>query len=73
MKVLVTGCAGQLGYDVLEQLAARCIPFIASDKADFDLTNREAVRGFIEMHKPTAIVHSAAYTAVDRAEEDAAK
>lgn len=72
MKVLVTGCAGQLGYDVLEQLAARSIDFVAADKAEFDLTNAEAVRGFVEMHKPTAVIHCAAYTAVDRAEEDAA-
>ena len=72
MKVLVTGCAGQLGYDVTEQLAARSIGFIATDKADFDLTNAEAVRGFIEASKPDAVIHCAAYTAVDKAEDDAA-
>lgn len=72
MKVLVTGCAGQLGYDITEQLAARSIAFVATDKADFDLTNAEAVKGFIEACKPTAVIHCAAYTAVDKAEEDAA-
>ncbi len=72
MKVLVTGCAGQLGYDVTEQLAARSIRFLAADKADFDLTNAEAVQGFIEAYRPTAVIHCAAYTAVDKAEEDAA-
>lgn len=70
MKVLVTGFAGQLGYDVAAELAKRGISFIAADKNEFDLTNKEAVKGFVGACNPDAIIHCAAYTAVDKAEED---
>ncbi|MBQ5825541.1 MAG: dTDP-4-dehydrorhamnose reductase [Clostridia bacterium] len=72
MKVLVTGFAGQLGYDVAQELAARGISCIAADKGEFDLTNTESVRGFVGACRPDVIVHCAAYTAVDKAEEDSA-
>ena len=72
MKVLVTGFAGQLGYDIAQELAARGISCIAADKGEFDLTNTESVRGFVGACRPDVIVHCAAYTAVDKAEEDSA-
>lgn len=72
MKVLITGFAGQLGYDVAAELARRGISFIATDKNEFDLTNKEAVKGFVGACKPDTIIHCAAYTAVDKAEEDSA-
>ncbi len=72
MKVLVTGAAGQLGHDVAEQLKACGIPYRAVDRADFDLTNENATVGFIEAFKPDTVIHCAAYTAVDKAEDDAA-
>ncbi|MBQ8026580.1 MAG: dTDP-4-dehydrorhamnose reductase [Clostridia bacterium] len=70
MKVLVTGFAGQLGHDVVTELAARGISCIAADKDDFDLTNEESVKGFVGACRPDAVIHCAAYTAVDKAEED---
>ncbi len=72
MKVLVTGFAGQLGYDVAAELALRGISCIAADKADFDLTNADSVNGFVGACRPDVIIHCAAYTAVDKAEEDSA-
>ncbi len=72
MKVLVTGFAGQLGYDVAAELTARGISYIAADKNDFDLTDKEAVNGFVGACRPDVIIHCAAYTAVDKAEEDSA-
>ncbi len=72
MKVLVTGFAGQLGHDVATELANRGINCIAADKADFDLTNKESVFGFVGACNPDVIIHCAAYTAVDKAEEDSA-
>ncbi len=72
MKVLVTGFAGQLGYDVAAELISRKIRCIAADKADFDLTNADSVNGFIGAYRPDVIIHCAAYTAVDKAEEDSA-
>lgn len=72
MKVLVTGFAGQLGHDVANELASRGISCVAADKDEFDLTNAESVRGFVGACRPDVIVHCAAYTAVDKAEEDCA-
>lgn len=69
-KVLVTGVNGQLGYDVVKRLAEFGIQAIGVDKDDFDLTDREQTYAFITKVAPHVIVHCAAYTAVDKAEED---
>lgn len=70
-KILVTGVAGQLGYDVVAALGKRNIEAIGVDIADFDLTDQNAVLSFVGKVQPTAIVHCAAYTAVDKAEDNA--
>ena len=70
MKVLVTGAAGQLGWDVVRQLENRGIPCRGVDQDDFDLTDADAVREYVLSYAPTVIVHCAAYTAVDRAESE---
>lgn len=70
MRVLITGCAGQLGHDVYELLKAKGENCLAADKADFDLTNADSTTGFVQAFRPDAVVHCAAYTAVDKAEED---
>ncbi len=68
MRVLVTGYAGQLGYDTVQLLQARGIECRGVDMQDFDLTDGQAVKDYVRMYRPTAIVHCAAYTNVDRAE-----
>lgn len=70
MKVLVTGFNGQLGYDVVKELNSRQIECIGTDLQDFDITDREATLKFAKEYSPDVIVHCAAYTAVDRAEDD---
>ena len=70
MKILVTGAKGQLGHDVLKALATRGIVGIPADLEEFDITDEHAVMSFISACRPDAIVHCAAYTAVDRAEEE---
>ncbi len=70
MKVLVTGVKGQLGYDVVKELTARNIECKGVDIDDFDLTNKAQVIDYIRDYAPDTIVHCAAFTAVDRAEED---
>jgi len=74
MKVLVTGYAGQLGWDTVHQLEARGIEARGVDIQDFSLTDAPAVMACIRDYHPDAIVHCAAYTNVDAAEdnEDAA-
>ena len=68
MRVLVTGYAGQLGYDTIRLLEARGIECRGVDMQDFDLTDGQAVRAYVQAYRPTAIVHCAAYTNVDKAE-----
>ena len=68
MRVLVTGYAGQLGYDTIRLLEARGIECRGVDMQDFDLTDGQAVKDYVQTYRPNAIVHCAAYTNVDRAE-----
>ena len=70
MKVLVTGVKGQLGYDVVKDLEKRGHQPIGVDREEMDLMDNDAIRTFIMELKPQAIIHCAAYTAVDKAEEE---
>lgn len=70
-KVLVTGGAGQLGYDVIKELTKRGYKDIYAPTIDeLDLTNKEAVNIAFNEFKPDLVIHCAAYTAVDKAEEN---
>ncbi len=70
MKVLVTGAGGQLGHDVMDELKKRGHDAVGVDVAEMDITDGEAVRRVLTAEKPEVVVHCAAYTAVDRAEDD---
>lgn len=79
MKVFVTGICGQLGYDVINELSKRGYACIGSDiqeSADapcpylqLDITDGDAVRAALLRIRPDAVIHCAAWTAVDAAEE----
>ena len=87
MKILVTGVAGQLGHDVMNELAARGHEGVGSDLAPaysgiadgsavtkaayvpMDITNAAQVREVISAVHPDAVIHCAAWTAVDAAED----
>ncbi|MCC8138030.1 MAG: dTDP-4-dehydrorhamnose reductase [Clostridiales bacterium] len=88
MKLLVTGVGGQLGHDVMNQLAGRGHEDIGSDIAEqysgiadgtpvttmpyvqMDITDQEAVSRILDAIRPDAVIHCAAWTAVDLAEDD---
>lgn len=70
MKLLVTGKTGQLGHDVCEELEARGHEVVGVESADMDITDADAVRKVLYAHRPEIVIHCAAYTAVDNAEED---
>lgn len=70
MKVLVTGVKGQLGYDVCIELDKRNIENKGIDREDCDITDEKAVLDYIKNYAPDVVVHCAAYTAVDRAEDE---
>lgn len=67
MKILITGANGMLAKAVINELKDEEI--ILTDVADLDITNIDAVRKFVEENKPQYIINCAAYTAVDKAEE----
>lgn len=70
MKVLVTGVKGQLGYDVCRELDKRGIENIGVDIDEMDITDSESVDKVITEANPDAVIHCAAWTAVDAAEDD---
>lgn len=70
MKVLVTGVKGQLGYDVAKELEKRGTSVIGVDVDEMDITDEAAVRRVISKASPDAVIHCAAYTAVDAAQDN---
>ena len=75
MKVFVTGVGGQLGYDVINELKRRGYEAIGSDITDsadiqLDITDKTAVERILTEIKPDAVIHCAAWTAVDAAEDE---
>lgn len=88
MKIFVTGVNGQLGHDVMNELAERGLGGVGSDISpcyggaqdgsavagmpyrQLDITDGDAVRAILSEERPDAVIHCAAYTAVDAAEEN---
>ncbi len=71
MRILVTGAKGQLGSDVSLEAKKRGYDVVGIDIDDIDITNSTAVDSFFEKEKFDAVVHCAAWTAVDLAEDEA--
>ena len=70
MRILVTGVNGQLGFDICRELNQRgYTDVLGVDKDELDITNESKVRSFIKDYKPDVIMHNAAWTAVDLAED----
>ena len=70
MRVFVTGVKGQLGYDVMNELEKRGLTGIGVDIDEMEITDAAACRKVISEAKPDAVIHCAAYTAVDAAEDN---
>ncbi len=70
MKVLVTGVKGQLGHDVVNELMKRNHEAVGVDIEEMDITNPASVNKVIPEASPDAVIHCAAWTAVDAAEEE---
>ncbi|MCX7747307.1 MAG: dTDP-4-dehydrorhamnose reductase [Clostridia bacterium] len=69
-KILITGCKGQLGIELIRQLKEMEYKLIETDVHNLDITNPVAVRELLEAEKPDVIINSAAYTNVDGCETD---
>lgn len=70
MKVLVTGSKGQLGYDVINELKAKGHTPIGVDIDEMDITDSKSVEKVLTAENPDAVIHCAAWTAVDLAEDE---
>lgn len=73
MKVFVTGVKGQLGYDVVNELEKRGHTAVGVDIDELDITDAAAVEAMLTEVKPDAVIHCAAWTAVDAAEDNIEK
>lgn len=70
MKVLVTGVKGQLGHDCVNELTKRNHEAIGVDIEEMDITDLNSVNKVIKEVNPDAVIHCAAWTAVDAAEDE---
>ena len=70
MRVLITGAGGQLGHDTRLTCEAAGDDVVACTRADLDVTSRDAVLAAITSVRPHAVIHCAAWTAVDACEGD---
>ena len=74
MKILVTGAKGQLGSDLVKELQKRNIEAVGVDLQEMDIRSESSCREVIEMEQARApleaVIHCAAYTAVDKAEDE---
>ena len=70
MRVLVTGAGGQLGLELADVLPGRGHETVALSRAEFDVTDPDAVEEAVETHSPDLVVNAAAYTNVDGCETE---
>lgn len=70
MRILVTGVKGQLGHDVVNEMVKRGLEPVGVDLEEMDITDAGACRKVITESKVDAVIHCAAYTAVDAAEDN---
>ena len=70
LKFMVTGVNGQLGHDVMLKLKEMNFDVIGVGRDEFDITDKYQVNNYILKEKPNVIIHCAAYTAVDKAEDE---
>ena len=70
MRVLVTGADGQLGYDVVKRLDENSIECLGTSINELDITDEAQTNKVITKYNPDVVVHCAAYTAVDKAEDE---
>lgn len=73
MKVLVTGAGGQLGWAVCKELERRGVPYRGTTPAELNITDAVETDAMMNSYQPDAVVHCAAYTKVDLAEDEPEK
>ncbi len=72
MRIFVAGSSGQVALSLSEAAKRNGIDLVCAGRPDFDLTDADGMRAQVTAYGPTAIINAAAYTAVDKAEEEEA-
>ena len=70
MKVLITGASGQLGFDAVKVLREQGVDCLGVGSKELDVTDRDAVLRVFDTYRPDAVLHCAAWTKVDLAEDE---
>ncbi len=70
MKVLITGCYGQVGSELMALASSYGVNAVGFDHDTLDITDKSAIQACMAREKPDVLINAAAYTAVDKAEDD---
>ena len=70
MKILITGGRGQLGRELFKECQTKGFEVLAPSHHQMDITDNKAVKNFIDLHQPFCVINAAAYTQVDKAENE---
>ena len=70
VKILITGAAGQVGQELVDACKVQQVDYVAYTSSQLDITNSESVHKEVVKQQPTHIINAAAYTAVDKAEQE---
>lgn len=70
MKILIIGSNGQIGWELVREAISTECDFVALDRKQLDITDGVSLQKVIAQHKPEIVINAAAYTAVDRAEQE---
>ena len=70
MKILITGAQGQVGKELVSIANQRGFDVIAAGQTELDITQLKNIESYVEAHQPDSVINAAAYTAVNKAEEE---
>ena len=70
MKILITGAEGQVGKELVSIANQRGFDVIAAGQTELDITKLKNIKSYFEVHQPDLVINAAAYTAVNKAEEE---
>jgi len=70
MKILITGAQGQVGKELVSIANQRGFDVIAAGQTELDITKLKNIKSYFEVHQPDLVINAAAYTAVNKAEEE---
>ena len=70
MKILITGAQGQVGKELVSIANQRCFDVIVAGQTELDITQLKNIKSYFEVHQPDLVINAAAYTAVNKAEEE---